>query len=90
MWSWRWVKRTIDLAAEHGLNAVVFHRNDVIDMLVFPQRYFDVSEIWAVATQPSRVQIRKARRTCSRDSPEGSVSGPGFPVSGFSRLTDTR
>ncbi len=47
MWSWRWVKRSLDTAAEQGLNAIMFHRNDMLDMLVFPQRYFDVAEIWA-------------------------------------------
>jgi hypothetical protein len=47
MWSWRWVKRAIDTAADCGMNALVFHRNDIIDMLVFPRRYFSVEEIWA-------------------------------------------
>jgi hypothetical protein len=47
MWSWRWAKRAIDTAAAHGLNGLVFHRNDIIDLLVFPQRYFAVEEIWA-------------------------------------------
>jgi hypothetical protein len=47
MWSWRWAKRAIDTAAAHGLNGLVFHRNDIIDLLVFPQRYFGVEEIWA-------------------------------------------
>jgi hypothetical protein len=47
MWSWRWVKRAIDTAAAQRMNALVLHRNDIIDMLVFPRRYFDVGEIWA-------------------------------------------
>jgi len=47
MWSWRWVKRAIDVAAANHMNALVLHRNDIIDMLAFPQRYFDVAEIWA-------------------------------------------
>lgn len=47
MWSWRWVKRAIDTAATHHMNTLVLHRNDIIDMLVFPQRYFGVEEIWA-------------------------------------------
>jgi hypothetical protein len=38
MWSWRWVKHAIDTAAKQRMNALVLHRNDVIDMLVFPQR----------------------------------------------------
>jgi hypothetical protein len=47
MWSWRWVKRAIDEGAAHGLNVLVLHKNDLIDMLVFPARYFGVEQIWA-------------------------------------------
>jgi len=47
MWSWRWVKRAIDEGAAHGLNALVLHKNDLIDMLAFPARYFGVEQIWA-------------------------------------------
>jgi hypothetical protein len=47
MWSWRWAKRAIDFAAEHRMNALVFHQNDIIDLLTFPHRYFTVEEIWA-------------------------------------------
>ena len=47
MWSWRWVKRAIDEGAAHGLNALVLHKNDLLDMLAFPARYFDVEQIWA-------------------------------------------
>ena len=47
MWSWRWVKRAIDEGASLGLNALVLHKNDLLDMLVFPARYFDVEQIWA-------------------------------------------
>ena len=47
MWSWRWVKRAIDEGAAHGLNALVLHKNDLLDKLAFPARYFGVEQIWA-------------------------------------------
>ena len=47
MWSWRWAKRAIDFAAAHRMNVLVFHQNDIIDLLTFPHRYFTVDEIWA-------------------------------------------
>jgi hypothetical protein len=47
MWSWRWISRAIDESAALGLNTLVLHRNDLLDMLAFPARWFDVERIWA-------------------------------------------
>lgn len=47
MWSWRWAKQAIDTASALGMNALVLHRNDMLDRLAFPERYFTVAEIWA-------------------------------------------
>ncbi len=47
MWSWRWVKRAIDEGAALGLNTLVLHRNDLLDLLAFPTCYFGVERIWA-------------------------------------------
>ncbi len=47
MWSWRWAKRAVDWAQALGMNALVLHRNDILDLLAFPARYFTVERIWA-------------------------------------------
>jgi len=31
----------------HTAECLVLHRNDLLDMLVFPARYFGVEQIWA-------------------------------------------
>jgi hypothetical protein len=46
MWSWRWVKAALDFAAANGLNALVFHKNDLLDLLALPERYFSVDDVW--------------------------------------------
>lgn len=35
-WDFRWITKVLDFAARNGLNAVILHRNDVVDEVVFP------------------------------------------------------
>lgn len=46
MWRWASVKRALDLMSTIGLNALIFHQNDLIDQLVFPEAYFSVDTLW--------------------------------------------
>ncbi|GGG03445.1 hypothetical protein [Paenibacillus abyssi] len=40
MWRWSAVERALDFMSTNGLNALIFHQNDLIDNLVFPKAYF--------------------------------------------------
>lgn len=40
MWRWSAVERALDFMSQTGLNALIFHQNDIIDNLVFPKNYF--------------------------------------------------
>ena len=40
MWQWAQVERALDFMQESGLNALIFHQNDIIDHLVFPMPFF--------------------------------------------------
>jgi hypothetical protein len=46
MWQWAAVERALDFMTPTGLNALIFHRNDLIDQLVFPEDYFSVDLMW--------------------------------------------
>ncbi len=39
MWEWEHVRRVLDFAAETGLNALVFHENDLIDQVTCPESH---------------------------------------------------
>ena len=43
-WDFRWIMRVLDFAEKTGLNALVLHRNDVVDQVVFPGVQFGVEE----------------------------------------------
>ncbi|MFH5185344.1 hypothetical protein ACHHV8_23350 [Paenibacillus sp. TAB 01] len=40
MWSTAAVERALEFMAQNGLNALIFHQNDIIDKLVFPKAFF--------------------------------------------------
>lgn len=46
MWQWAQVEQALDFMEEFGMNALVFHQNDIIDHLVFPQAYFPEELMW--------------------------------------------
>ncbi len=46
MWQWSRVERAMDVMEETGMNALVFHQNDLADQLVFPSAYFDEELMW--------------------------------------------
>jgi hypothetical protein len=46
MWRWASVRRALDLMPRIGLNALIFHQNDLIDQLVYPAACFSVETLW--------------------------------------------
>lgn len=46
MWRWASVERALDLMEPLGLNALIFHQNDLIDQLVSPRAFFDNELMW--------------------------------------------
>lgn len=46
MWRWASVKRVLQLMKRLEMNALIFHQNDLIDQLVYPEKYFDYDLMW--------------------------------------------
>ncbi len=42
-WDARWIAKVLDFASRTGLNALVLHRNDIVDQVVFPGLLFGVA-----------------------------------------------
>ncbi len=47
MWKWASVEKALDFMEEFGMNALIFHQNDIIDQVVLPEKYFTEEEMWA-------------------------------------------
>ena len=47
MWQQGQIDKALDFMKEYKLNALIFHENDLIDQLVFPEKYFDNDILWA-------------------------------------------
>ena len=43
-WDFRWISKVLDFAHRNDLNALVLHRNDVVDQVVFPGMLFGVEK----------------------------------------------
>ena len=39
-WDMAWVRRGLDFIRANGLTALVLHRNDIVDQMVYPGRLF--------------------------------------------------
>ncbi len=65
MWEWEHVKRVLDFAVQTRLNTLVFHENDLIDMVSYPERYLprDMMKrafpVYMHATENNRYYMRK-------------------------------
>ena len=46
MWQQAAVDGALEVMTATGLNALVFHQNDLIDWLVLPSRYFSDDLMW--------------------------------------------
>lgn len=60
-----WQKAQVDLALDfmkrYDLNALIFHQNDLIDQLVFPEKYYDNDILW------ERWPVRRQKTLYQRD-----------------------
>ena len=43
-WDFDWIEKCMDFMEQEGLNALVLHRNDFIDLIIYPGKYFGCSE----------------------------------------------
>lgn len=65
MWEWEHVKRMLEFAVQTRLNALVFHQNDLIDMVAYPERYLSrdmmkkAFPVYMHAAENNRCYIRK-------------------------------
>jgi hypothetical protein len=46
MWQWAQVEQALDFMDKFRLNALVFHQNDIVEHLVFPEAFFPESLMW--------------------------------------------
>lgn len=46
MWMQGQVDLALNFAKEYGLNALIFHENDLVSQLVFPEKYFNNDVMW--------------------------------------------
>lgn len=77
MWQLQAVERAIDFMSRTGLNALIFHRNDLIDALVFPTRYFSSDLMWR--RWPVRMHtIQNNRQYINRVVREAKAAGIAF------------
>ncbi len=40
MWNWAAVERALDFINEFGMDALIFHQNDLLDAVVLPTKIF--------------------------------------------------
>lgn len=72
MWNWAAVERALDFINEFGMDALIFHQNDLLDAVVLPQKYFDEEEMWAYwpirycAVGTNGQYIKKLLRECTK------------------------
>lgn len=46
MWQQAQVDMALEFMEKEGLNALIFHQNDLVDQLVFPEKYYDNDILW--------------------------------------------
>jgi hypothetical protein len=71
MWQWAQVERALDLMSRFDLNALVFHQNDIIEHLVFPEAWFPDAWLWKRnpvrlhSVHQNRHYVNKVVRACA-------------------------
>lgn len=43
VWNFDWVRKTIEFARRHDMTSLALHRNDIVDMVVYPGKLFGAS-----------------------------------------------
>jgi hypothetical protein len=44
VWNFDWIRKALDFAKRHDMTALVLHRNDIVDLTVYPGKLFGASE----------------------------------------------
>ena len=39
-WDYNWIIKTMDFMKDMGFNTLILHRNDFIDLIIYPGKYF--------------------------------------------------
>jgi hypothetical protein len=77
MWQWAQVERALDFMHAHGLNALIFHQNDIVEHLVFPLEFFPDELMWK--RWPVRMHsIYQNRHYINKVVREAAEGGIGF------------
>ena len=79
MWQWRQVQQALDFMTKFGMNALVFHQNDIVDHLVFPEKFFPPELMWK--RNPVRLHsVHQNRHYINKVVREAKRGGIGFYV----------
>jgi hypothetical protein len=46
MWDTTQMRAAMDFMQRYGLNTLIFHQNDLLDALVYPEKYFPPEYMW--------------------------------------------
>jgi hypothetical protein len=44
VWNFDWVRKALAFAKQHDMTALVLHRNDIVDLMVYPGKLFGASK----------------------------------------------
>jgi hypothetical protein len=79
MWQWAQVDQALEFMRKFDLNALVFHQNDIVDHLVFPEAYFPEDLMWE--RWPVRLHsIHQNRHYINKVAREARAAGIAFFV----------
>ena len=77
MWQWAQVDQSLAFMEKFGLNALIFHQNDIVEHLVFPEAFFPEELMWK--RWPVRMHsIYQNRHYINRVIRAASERGIGF------------
>lgn len=77
MWQWAQVAQALAFMKKFDLNALVFHQNDIVDDLVFPEAYFSNALMWE--RWPVRLHsIHQNRHYINKVAREAKAAGIAF------------
>ena len=77
MWQWAQVEEALRFMDKFGLNALVFHQNDIVDHVVFPEKFFPPELMWK--RNPVRLHsVHQNRHYINKVAREAKRLGIGF------------
>ena len=73
LWQQGQVDSALEFMKKEGLNALIFHQNDLVDQLVFPEKYYSNDILWE--RWPTRRQGVLYHRVYTRRDPKSKRDG---------------